>query len=114
MSLIRKLFGAGTAPPPDATKLDGRSEAALTRSLSTLPPGERGWVAFAEARNLFSTERAEYAFGEMDKDGRRNIESFAAQHGSAINFMPVEGRVYFVRSEWGDGDNQEFQSKRCQ
>jgi hypothetical protein len=27
-----------------------------------------------------------------------NIESFAAQHQSVINVMPVEVRVYFVRS----------------
>ena len=33
------------------------------------------------------------AFVETDQDGRRNIESFAAQHQSIINFMPVEGRV---------------------
>jgi hypothetical protein len=32
----------------------------------------------------------------MDQDGRKNIESFAAQHQSAINFMPIEERVYFV------------------
>jgi hypothetical protein len=97
MSLIRKLFGASTAAPADATKLDASTEAALARSLSALPPGERGWVTFAEARNLFSTERSEYAFGELDQVGRKNIESFAAQHRAAINFMPVEGRVYFVR-----------------
>jgi hypothetical protein len=35
----------------------------------------------------------------MDQDGRKNIESFAAQHGAAINFMPVEAKVYFVRSD---------------
>jgi hypothetical protein len=100
MSLFRKLFGTGDNPP-DATKLDGTSEAALTRSLAALPPGERGWITFAEASTLFSTEGGEYAFGEMDKDSRRNIESFAAQHGSVINFMPNEQRVYFVRSHWG-------------
>ena len=94
---IGKLFGIDVPTPPDATKLDGTSEAALTRSLSALPPGERGWITFAEARNLFSAERAEYAFGELDQDGRKAIESFAAQHRSAINFMPVEARVYFVR-----------------
>ena len=71
--------------------------AALARSLSALPPDERGWITFAEARNLFSTERPEYAFGELDQDGRKNIESFAAQHRSAISFMPIEARVYFVR-----------------
>ena len=94
MSLIGMLFGADAAAPPDAMKLDGTTEATLARSLSALPPDERGWITFAEARILFS---AQYAFGETDRDGRRNIESFAAQHRSVINFVPVEGRVYFVR-----------------
>jgi hypothetical protein len=91
------LFGADAAAPPDATKLDGTTEVTLARSLSALPPDERGWITFAEARILFSTKGAQYAFGETDRDGRRNIESFAARHRSVINFMPVEGRVYFVR-----------------
>jgi len=97
LSLIGKLFGAGAAAPLDAMKLDGTSEAALARSLSALPPDEWGWITFAEARTLFSSKGAEYGFGETDDDGRRNIEAFAAQHESVINFMPVEGRVYFVR-----------------
>ncbi|HEV3159783.1 MAG TPA: hypothetical protein VGZ89_07345 [Xanthobacteraceae bacterium] len=97
MNLIGKLFGADAAAPPDATKLDGTTEVALVRSLSALPPGERGWISFAEARILFSTKGDQYAFGETDQDGRRKIESFAAQHRSVINFMPVEERVYFVR-----------------
>ena len=96
MSLIAKLFGTGDNPP-DATKLDGTTEAALARSLSALSPDERGWITFAEARSLFSTKSDQYGFGEQDDAGRRNIESFAAQHHAAINFMPVEGRVYFVR-----------------
>ena len=94
-NLIGKLFGTGAAAPPDATKLDGTTEATLAHSLSALPSGERGWITFAEARILFSPKGAQYAFGETDQDGRRNIESFAAQHRSVINFMPVEGRVYF-------------------
>jgi len=97
MNLIRRLFGADAAAPSDAMKLDGTSEVTLARSLSVLSPAERGWITFAEARILFSTEGAQYAFGETDRDGKRNIESFAAQHRSVINFMPVEGRVYFVR-----------------
>ena len=97
MSLIAKLLGAELAVPPDAIELDGKTEATLARSLSALPPDERGWITFAEARILFSTKDAQYAFGETDRDGRRNIESFAAQHRSTLNFMPVEGRVYFVR-----------------
>jgi hypothetical protein len=95
-NLIGKLFGTGAAAPPDATKLDGTSEVALARSLSALPPDERGWITFAEARVLFSTKGAQYAFGETDQDGRKNIESFATQHRAVINFMPVEERVYFV------------------
>jgi hypothetical protein len=91
------LFGTDAPAPLDATKLDGTTEATLARSLSALPPDERGWITFAEARSLFSTKGAQYAFGETDRNGRRNIESFAAQHRSIINFMPVEGRVYFVR-----------------
>ena len=91
------LFGADAAVPPDATKLDGTTEATLARSLSALPPDERGWITFVEARILFSTKSAQYAFGETDKDGIRNIESFAAQHRSVINFMSVERRVYFAR-----------------
>ena len=81
----------------DAQQKYGTTEATLARSLSALPPDERGWITFAEARILFSTKSAQYAFGETDQDGRRNIESFAAQHRSVINFMPVEGRVYFLR-----------------
>jgi hypothetical protein len=95
MNLVGWLFGADAAAPLDAIKLDGTAEATLARSLSALPPDERGWITFAEARILFSTKGAQYAFGETDQDGRRNIESFAAQHRSLINFMPVEGRVYF-------------------
>jgi hypothetical protein len=97
ISLVGKLFGVDAPAPPDATKLDGRTEVALARALSALPPDERGWITFAEARILFSAKDAQYAFGEMDQDGRKNIESFAAQHQSAINFMPVEERVYFGR-----------------
>jgi hypothetical protein len=78
-------------------KLDGTSEATLARSLSALSPDERGWITFAEARILFSTKGEQYAFGETDDDSRKNIESFAAQHQSAISLMPVEARVYFVR-----------------
>ena len=71
--------------------------ATLASSLSALPPDERGWITFTEARILFSSKGDQYEFGETDDDGKRNIESFAAQHQSVVNFMPIEGRVYFVR-----------------
>ena len=83
--------------PFDAIKLDGTSKASLARSLSALPPDERGWITFGEACTLFSTKDAQYAFGETDDDGKRNIETFAAQHQSVVSFMPVEERVYFLR-----------------
>ncbi len=95
-SFIRLIFGAVPAPP-DAARLDGTSVDTLARSLSKLSPGKRGWVTSAEAGILFSNKGAQYAFGETDRDGRGNIETFAAQHSSAITFMPVEGRVYFQR-----------------
>ena len=97
MGIMRWLFGADAAAPSDAMKLDATTEAALVRSLSALPPDERGWITFAEAHILFSTKGAQYAFGETDDDGRKNIETFAAQHQSVFHFMPVERRVYFVR-----------------
>ena len=57
MSLIEKLFEL--VAPPKAMKLDGTTEATLPRSLSALPPDERGWITFAEARILFSTKGAQ-------------------------------------------------------
>ena len=95
---IAKLFGIDVPAPADATKLDGTTEATLAHALSALSSGERGWITFAEARSLFSTKSAQYAFGETDEDGRKNIDSFAAQHRVVFNFMPVEERVYFVRN----------------
>jgi hypothetical protein len=79
LCLVGWLFGADVATPQDAMKLDGTTEAKLVRSLSALPPDEQGWITFADARMLFSTKGARYAFGETDQDGRRNIGSFAAQ-----------------------------------
>src|SRR6516162_2083751 len=89
---VGMLFEADAAGPPDATKLDRTTAATLARSLLALPPDERAWITFAEARILFSTKGAQYAFGEGDQNGRRNIEAFAAQHQSVINFMPVKDR----------------------
>src|SRR5215813_3578551 len=97
MGIIRWLFGADAAAPSDPMKLDGTTAATLARSSGGNADKERGWITFTEARILFSTKGDQYAFGETDDDGRKNIESFAAQHQSVINFMPIEGRVYFVR-----------------
>jgi len=41
----------------------------------------------------------QYAFGEMDDEGKSNLGAFAAQseHRSSVDIMPVEGRIYFTR-----------------
>src|SRR5690348_1681136 len=80
INLVGKLFGANASAPPDVTKLDATMEAALARSLSALPAGEKGWITLTEAQSLFSAERAEYAFGELDQPGRDKIEAFAARN----------------------------------
>jgi hypothetical protein len=46
-------------------KLDGTTEATLARSLSALARDERAWITVGEARLLFSTKGAQYAFGEL-------------------------------------------------
>jgi len=83
--------------PPDERQLQASSETALAQSINELFPGDRGWISFTQARSLFSTMDAQYAFGEMDEDGKRKIESFAVDHSSDLEFMPTEQRVYFVR-----------------
>ena len=79
MSLIAKLLGAELAVPPDAIELDGKTEATLARSLSALPPDERGWITFAEARILFSTKdahtRSEKRTGTVEETSSRSRRS---------------------------------------
>ncbi len=43
------------------------------------------------------------AFGEMDEAGKSNIADFAAHvtPRCSFEFMPVEGRVYFMRNTDG-------------
>jgi hypothetical protein len=96
---MKALLARPAAGPADARKLDGSSAHALAQSLKLLPAEERGWITFAEARSLFSTMDGQYAFGQMDDDGKDKLASFAAgrHHRSRVQFMPVEGRVYFIR-----------------
>jgi hypothetical protein len=65
-----------------------------------LPDSAPGWITSTEAKSLFSPAEDQYAFGEMDEVGKQNIASFAARVGGGclFQFMPVEGRVYFLRS----------------
>jgi hypothetical protein len=78
-------------------KLDATSKSSLAASIRVLTPGQRGWISMKQAAALFSAKDAEYAFGETDDDGKSNLASFAAttpRH--RYDFMPVEGRLYFV------------------
>jgi len=99
LDAIKWLFTPGSTWGPKPARLDGSSEEALARSLQQLLAGERGWITFAEARRLFSTMDDDYAFGEMDDEGKRNLASFTGDpaHRCDVDLMPTEGRVYFVR-----------------
>jgi hypothetical protein len=86
-----------TSDPEAPVRLDASSKPSLAASIRALAAGRRGWISMAEAAHLFSAKDAAYAFGEMDDDGNRNLASFAAatpRH--RFDFMPVEGRLYFV------------------
>jgi hypothetical protein len=77
-------------------KLDASSKASLAEAIGALAPGQRGWISMNEAASLFSAKDAQYAFGEMDDDGKRNLASFAANKPRhRYDFMPAEGRLYF-------------------
>jgi hypothetical protein len=88
---------AAVTDPEAPVRLDPSSKPSLAASIKALSPGRRGWISMEEAAHLFSAKDAAYAFGEMDDDGNRNLASFAAaipRH--RFDFMPVEGRLYFV------------------
>lgn len=103
MRLFDKLkgaFGANIPGPPDALRLRAESVNALAAALMTLRVGQRGWITFREAWRLFSrTSDQDEAFGELDDEGKKRLEEFAAEdsHRSDFAFMPVEGRLYFTR-----------------
>ena len=85
--------------PSDALKLRANNEFELLASIRMLRVGEWGWIALLEARSLFSQMDDQYAFGEIDDEGKSKLAAFAAQteHRSTFDFMPTEGRVYFTR-----------------
>jgi hypothetical protein len=98
---LKSVFLPGTPDPPDASRLKGESVTALAASLKSLAVGRRGWITLREAWHLFSPvdDQAE-AFGELDDEGRKRLEDFAAEasYRSGFNYMPVEGRLYFTRN----------------
>ena len=97
---IKSFIASGIADTPGPPRLSASSEPALSASLRALPAGERGWITIREARALFSRMDDQYAFGEMDDQGKANLAAFAAriEHRSTFDFIPVEGRLYFTRT----------------
>jgi hypothetical protein len=94
---IKSLLGSKPANAPPERHLSAETEAGLSASLRALVTGAKGWVTLEEARRLFSPmDEAQYAFGEMDDEGRSKLGSFAAQNRCTIDLMP-EGRIYFTR-----------------
>jgi hypothetical protein len=88
-----------SSEPADKVRLAADSENALSGSLQRLFPGQQGWITLHDAWRLFSFVDEEYAFGEMDEDGKNRLEQFVAEetHRAVVDFMPTEGRVYFTR-----------------
>jgi hypothetical protein len=100
MGLLRflKTFFRASVPRPGLRRLDGRSKALLAASLNFLREKEPGWITLQEAKTLFSSVSDVYAFGEIDEIGKANLAAFAADHGGLqFEFMPIEGRLYFMR-----------------
>ena len=96
---LKRIFSGSTAGmPADKPQLAGGSEAALAASLQKLPSGESGWITMAQAAALFSHGQGQYAFGEMDDDGRNRLATFAADNRCTPDFRPTESRIYFKKS----------------
>jgi hypothetical protein len=95
----KSLFPRGSIAAPRPRRLDGRSKLLLEHSIKMLPYDEPGWITSKEAKSLFSQKVDQYAFGEMDEVGKQNLASLASRIGDGclFEFMPVEGRVYFIR-----------------
>ncbi len=83
--------------PESPRELDASSVAALAAGVSRLRPREQGWIALSAGQRLFSAMQADYAFGEMDEEGRASIAGFADRAAASFAIMPVEGRIYFTR-----------------
>jgi hypothetical protein len=79
-----------------ARELDASSKTALATAISQLPPQDRGWITLEEAGKLFSNMPSQYAFGEMDDDGKQNLERFARDAAREFEFWPNENRLYFT------------------
>jgi hypothetical protein len=96
---VKSFFSASSPEPSDALKLGANSKSELSSSLRRLRIGQKGWITLERAASLFSPMEDQYAFGELDDEGKRNLSEFAAliEHRSSFEFMPVEKRLYFTR-----------------
>lgn len=94
---LKSAFGTQPGEPRSPPRLGAASEGVLAASLQRLPPQERAWITLQEARQLFSAADDQYAFGELDEQGKMSISDFAARSGASFDIMPIEGRVYFTR-----------------
>ena len=97
---LKKLIGTSlteTEPAADI-HLKAKTEAALSRALRKLSPGQEGWITFAEAGRLFSAED-DNPLSEMDIEGQMALERFAAdwRHRSAPRRDSDKRRIYFAR-----------------
>ena len=95
---LSKILGSPRATPADIQRLSAGSERDLSSSLQGLPRDGRGWITLSEATRLFSNQQSEYAFGEMDEEGKLRIGQFASERECDLQFMPAEGRLYFVKA----------------
>jgi hypothetical protein len=95
----QSLFPNGPVVAPSPRRLDGGNKTLLATSIKMLPYDEPGWITSKEAKSLFSPMDDEHAFGEMDEVGKENLASFASEMGDGclFEFMPVDGRGYFIR-----------------
>ena len=85
------------ARPESPRQLDAGSVSTLAATIGRLRPREQGWIALSAGQRLFSSMQADYAFGEMDEEGRASIADFADRAAASFSIMPVEGRIYFTR-----------------
>jgi hypothetical protein len=93
---LRRILGSPT--PADIPRLSAANERDLSSSLLGFRRGGRGWIMFSEAARLFSNQQSDYAFGEMDEEGKLRIAEFASKCGCDYQLMPAEGRVYFAKA----------------
>src|SRR3954452_18016780 len=99
-TFLQKLLGESRAETEQAhdVHLKATSQTALSRALHRLKSGQRGWVTIAQAGPLFSPDDVS-PLREMDDDGRRALERFAAKqrHRSTPTLDSSTRRIYFTR-----------------